>query len=170
MDDDTAARDRLPADAGGSGTRWEFVAGGGNPGTSYYNLVAQHSGKAFDIDARSTAPGARLIQWTVGSGTNQQFEFVDAGDGHVRIRARHSGLLLQAASDSTGATITQQPTSTSASQQWRIVDHADGTVSLTNRQSGLAMDVWEASSADGARISQWTYTGSSNQRFARRAV
>jgi alpha-L-fucosidase 2 len=38
-------------------------------------------------------------------------------------------------------------------------------VSLVNRQSGLAMDVWQASTADGARISQWTSTGSTNQRF-----
>jgi hypothetical protein len=43
-------------------------------------------------------------------------------------------------------------------------------VSIINRQSGLAMDVWERSSADGARISQYTYNGSSNQRFARRSV
>jgi hypothetical protein len=27
------------------------------------------------------------------------------------------------------------------------------------------MDVWQASIADGARISQWTPTGSANQRF-----
>ena len=40
-------------------------------------------------------------------------------------------------------------------------------ISLVNRQSGLAMDVWEKSTADGARISQYTYSGSPNQRFAR---
>jgi hypothetical protein len=38
-------------------------------------------------------------------------------------------------------------------------------VSLINRESGLAMDVWGASTADGARISQWTVTGNANQRF-----
>ncbi|WP_281274350.1 RICIN domain-containing protein [Allorhizocola rhizosphaerae] len=44
-------------------------------------------------------------------------------------------------------------------------------ISLINRQSGLAMDVWERSTADGARISQYTYNASSpNQRFTRRAV
>ncbi|WP_205328549.1 RICIN domain-containing protein, partial [Glycomyces sp. YM15] len=45
-----------------------------------------------------------------------------------------------------------------------------GVVSIINRQSGLAMDVWEYSSADGARITQYTYTGNDNQRFARQAV
>ncbi len=42
--------------------------------------------------------------------------------------------------------------------------------SLINRQSGLAIDVWERLDADGARISQYAYTGSPNQRFLRRPV
>lgn len=165
---DTAARDRLPSDAAGSGTRWEFVDS--STGPAYYNLMAQHSGKAADIDARSTAAGARLIQWPTNGALNQQFEFVDTGDGHVRIEARHSGLVLQVASNSNGADITQQPSSSiAASQQWRIVDHGSDVISLVNRQSGLAMDVWERSSADGARISQYTYNAANtNQRFTRR--
>jgi hypothetical protein len=38
-------------------------------------------------------------------------------------------------------------------------------VSLVNRQSGLAMDVWDVSTADGARISQYALNGNANQRF-----
>ncbi|MDG4828223.1 glycoside hydrolase N-terminal domain-containing protein [Solwaraspora sp. WMMD1047] len=131
----------------------------------HYRLVAQHSGKAADINGASTAAGAALIQWPAGSGANQQFDFVPTDGGHYRIRARHSGLVLQVAGNSTGADITQQPASTATSQQWRVVDQGGGVVSLVNRQSGLAMDVWQASTADGARISQWTVTGSANQRF-----
>jgi hypothetical protein len=32
------------------------------------------------------------------------------------------------------------------------------------------MDVWDYSTFEGARISQWTYTGNANQRFARQRV
>jgi hypothetical protein len=167
---DTAARDRLPADAAGSDTRWEADLGDPSGGTGYDRLVAQHSGNLADIDARSTAAGAALIQWPATGGTNQQFEFVDAGGGYYRIKARHSGLVLQAMGNSSGADITQQPESSATSQQWQVQDHGDGTVSLTNRASGLAMDVWERSTADGARISQWTYTGDPNQRFTRQRV
>jgi alpha-L-fucosidase 2 len=131
----------------------------------HYRLVAQHSTKAADINGASTAAGAPLIQWPATSGLNQQFEFVAADGGHHRIRARHSGLILQIASNSSGADITQQPDTNAASQHWRVVDHGGGVVGLVNRQSGLAMDVWQASTADGARISQWTPTGSANQRF-----
>ncbi|MDA1361365.1 RICIN domain-containing protein [Glycomyces luteolus] len=167
---DTAARDRLPADASGSGTRWEAALGDTPSGPGTYRLVAQHSGKYADIDALSTAAGARLLQWTSTGRTNQQFEFIDTGDGHVKIKARHSGLVLQVASNDSGADITQQSDTNATSQQWRLTDHGGGVVSIINRQSGLAMDVWEKSTADGARISQWAYNGGTNQRFTRQAV
>jgi len=51
-----------------------------------------------------------------------------------------------------------------------VVDHGGGVISLVNRESGLAMDVWEYSTADGARIAQYTYSGNPNQRFTRRRV
>jgi beta-galactosidase len=148
---------RRPVETGGGS------GGPVEPGV-FYRLVAQHSGKAADINGVSTAAGAALIQWSVHGGLNQQFEFVPAGD-HWRVRARHSGLVLQVAGPNAGADITQQPESGAASQQWRVVDHGGGTVSLVNRQSGLSMDVWEESTTDGARISQWNATGGANQLF-----
>ncbi|HEY8979993.1 MAG TPA: glycoside hydrolase N-terminal domain-containing protein [Streptomyces sp.] len=130
-----------------------------------YRLVAQHSGKAADIDGASTSAGARLIQWPVTTGLNQRFTFLPSDGGHYRIRAEHSGLVLNVASGSSGADVTQQPDTGAAGQQWRTVDHGDGTISLVNRQSGLALDVPGASTADGTRISQSAATGSANQRF-----
>jgi hypothetical protein len=167
---DTAARDRLPADASGSGTRWESALGETptEPGT--YRLVAQHSGKYADIDGISTSAGALLHQWSPTGRTNQQFQFIDAGEGHFKIKARHSGLVLQVANNNNGADITQQADTNAPSQHWRLTDHGGGVVSIINRQSGLAMDVYERSTADGARISQYTYNGGTNQRFTRQAV
>ena len=83
------------------------IAGAADPLSDWragvnYRLVAQHSGKAADINGASTAAGARLIQWAPGSGLNQQFDFLPSDGGHYRIRARHSGLVLQVASNSTG--------------------------------------------------------------------
>ncbi|MFF6787110.1 RICIN domain-containing protein, partial [Streptomyces sp. NPDC012510] len=97
-------------------------------------------------------------------------EFVDAGDGHVRVKARHSGLFLQPTGTTTGADIVQQTDSGATGQQWRVVDHGGDVISLVNRESGLAMDVWENSTANSARITQYTYSGNANQRFARRRV
>jgi hypothetical protein len=71
---DTAARDRLPADAAGPNTRWEAQLGDSPGGPAAYTLVAQHSGKAADIYEAATAVGARLVQWTTNGRSNQQFE------------------------------------------------------------------------------------------------
>jgi type 1 glutamine amidotransferase len=131
----------------------------------YYRLAARHSGKLADVSGASTAAGARLQQWSATGGSNQQFDFLDSTGGYYRIRARHSGLVLQVAGNGTGADITQQADSNATSQQWRVVDQGSGVVSLVNRQSNLAMDVWSASTADGARISQWTPGTGTNQRF-----
>jgi poly(3-hydroxybutyrate) depolymerase len=130
-----------------------------------YTLTAEHSGKLMDISGVSTAAGALLQQWSATGGQNQQFDFVDSGDGYYRIRARHSGMVLQVAGSGTGADITQQPDSNATNQQWKVVDQGGGVVSLVSRLSSLAMDVWGASTADGTRISQWTVSGNANQRF-----
>ncbi|HUQ71635.1 MAG TPA: RICIN domain-containing protein [Planctomycetaceae bacterium] len=167
---DSAAKDRLAGDAASSHTRWELVDNG-EPVPNTFTLAAQHSGKFADIDGVSTAAGASLIQWSSTGRLNQQFQFIDAGDGHVRIMARHSSLFLQVASNADGADITQQPNNGSTNQQWRIEDRGGSVVSLINRQSGKAMDVWGRSTADGARISQYAYnTSNTNQRFLRRPV
>ncbi len=130
----------------------------------HYHLVAQHSGKRADVNGASTAAGATLVQWPGTTGLNQQFDFLPSGDHH-RIRARHSGLVLQVAGTGSGTDITQQRDVGTPNQLWRLVDHGGGVVSVVNQQSGLAMDVWSASTADGARISQWAPTGNPNQRF-----
>ncbi|USX53915.1 glycoside hydrolase N-terminal domain-containing protein [Lentzea sp. HUAS12] len=137
---------------------------GVQPGV-YYRLIARHSGKYADISGASAATGAVLQQWSPTGGLNQQFDFLDSGGGYYRVRARHSGLVLQVASTAAGADVTQQTDTGAASQQWRVADQGGGVVSLVSRLSGLALDVWEASAADGARISQWNPSGAENQRF-----
>ncbi|HYQ64849.1 RICIN domain-containing protein [Actinophytocola sp.] len=156
-----------------SGEVWKFFTQFGSSTPSpgpvevgvNYRLSAQHSGKLADVSGVSTAAGAALQQWSATGGLNQQFDFLDSGGGYYRIRARHSGMVLQVASNSSGANITQQPDANTAAQQWQVVDQGGGTVSLVNRQSGLAMDVWDVSTADGARISQYASNGNANQRF-----
>ncbi|GAB4000600.1 hypothetical protein GCM10029992_33030 [Glycomyces albus] len=176
VDESTGAAidpDRLESDLigfdGQAGHTYRATSLGGGPTFPepgvHYRLVAQHSGKAVDVEGASASAGAALIQWSIHGGTNQEFDFVDAGGGFWRIRARHSGLVLEVSGTGTGADITQQPDSGAASQQWEVVDHGAGTVSLVNRASGLAMDVWSESADDGARISQWNLTGNNNQRF-----
>ena len=62
---------------------------------AWYVLVNRQSGKALDVYDRATADGARVTQWTRNNGAWQQWQFVDSGAGHYRLRSRHSGKVLE---------------------------------------------------------------------------
>ncbi|GAA3463605.1 RICIN domain-containing protein [Saccharothrix longispora] len=41
--------------------------------TTYHRVDVRHSGKCLDVVGASTADGAELVQYTCGTGTNQQW-------------------------------------------------------------------------------------------------
>ncbi|MFC6090166.1 endo-1,4-beta-xylanase [Saccharothrix lopnurensis] len=144
--------------------------GGGQPGvidpTAWYVLVNRNSGKALDVYNLATNDGARITQWTRGDGANQQWQFVDSGDGYYRVKSRHSGKVLDVYNFSTadGAAIVQWADGNGANQQFRVID-ADGYLRLVNRNSGKALEVQGASTADGGNIVQYSDWGGANQQW-----
>ncbi|WP_051393698.1 RICIN domain-containing protein [Glycomyces arizonensis] len=135
--------------------------------SAWYQIVSRHSGKVLDVDQGSTDNGAAIVQWTDNDSTNQQFRFLDSGDGYYRIQARHSGKVIDVyeASTDNGADLVQWTDNGGANQQFQVVDTDSGYVKLINRNSGKALDVWERSTADGARVSQYDDTGGDNQQW-----
>jgi GH43 family beta-xylosidase len=134
---------------------------------AWYQIVSRHSGKSLAISQSSTADGAGLVQVTLGSGTNQQFQFVSSGGGYYRLRARHSGKAIDVFNFSTanGANVVQWADLNGTNQQFSAVDTTSGYFKLINRNSGKALDVWEWSTAENTRISQYTDTGGNNQQW-----
>ncbi|GAA2665822.1 hypothetical protein GCM10010400_27830 [Streptomyces aculeolatus] len=134
---------------------------------AWYVLVNRHSGKALDVAEVSTADGARVSQWTRHDGANQQWQFVDSGDGFYRLKARHSGKVLDVAGVSTadGAAIQQWTDHNGANQQFRLADSDAGHVRLINRNSGKAVQVQGDSTADGANVVQYTDGGGASQQW-----
>ena len=61
---------------------------------AWYQIVSRHSGLALGIASSVTTDGARLIQTARRDQASQQFQFVDSGGGYYRLRARHSGKVL----------------------------------------------------------------------------
>ncbi|MEW2146106.1 RICIN domain-containing protein [Micromonospora vinacea] len=55
--------------AGGGWRAGEWV----DLGSGYVQLVARHSGKCLEVPNAATTDGARLAQWTCGTGANQQW-------------------------------------------------------------------------------------------------
>ncbi|QCB92720.1 non-reducing end alpha-L-arabinofuranosidase family hydrolase [Cellulomonas shaoxiangyii] len=137
-----------------------------DPSASYV-LVNRGSGKALDVYNLSTADGARITQWTRNDGAQQQWQFVDSGDGYYRIKSRLSGKVLDVYNWSTadGAAIVQYTDRNQTNQQFRLQDAAGGYVTLVSRQSGKAVEVQGASTADGANIVQYTSWGGNNQQW-----
>jgi lysophospholipase L1-like esterase len=135
-----------------------------DPSASYV-LVSRHSGKAIDVNGGSTSDGAAIVQWTRSDAANQQFQFVDAGGGFYRLRAGHSGKVIDVSSNADGADVVQRTASSATSQQFRVVDTDSGYVKLINRSSGKALDLWGWSTANGGRISQYTDSGGANQQW-----
>jgi hypothetical protein len=59
-----------------------------------YTIVSSLSGLTMDVAAKSTADGAKVLQYTANGATNQQFDVVALGDGSYSIRPVHSGKSL----------------------------------------------------------------------------
>ncbi|WP_078892012.1 RICIN domain-containing protein [Streptomyces sp. NRRL S-350] len=153
-----------------------FLTGLGAAGTAqaatvdpnaWYVLVNRASGKVLDVQGADTGDGARLVQWPRTDGANQQFRFVDSGDGTYRLRARHSGKVLDVYQYSTadGANIVQWGDTGGANQQFRAADSPDGHLRLISRHSAKAVGVPGGSVADGAGVVQYADSGGADQQW-----
>lgn len=137
-----------------------------------YAIVSSLSGLTMDVAARSTADGAKVLQYTANGATNQQFDVVDLGDGSYSIRPVHSAKSLDVyewnAND--GAELRQWSYLGNSNQRWHIDDIGGGQYSITSVFSGKAVEVWQGSTAVGAEIRLSTYTGVPAQKWSFRAV
>jgi hypothetical protein len=135
----------------------------------YYRLTARHSGKVADVSGGSMVDGGNVLQWSWNSGSNQKWEFRDAGGGYFYIVNQKSGKCLDVAGASTadGANIHQWTCNGGTNQQWQWV--ATGSYfQLKARHSGKCADVANSSTANGADIAQYSCGGSStNQQWTR---
>ncbi|MDT0270145.1 non-reducing end alpha-L-arabinofuranosidase family hydrolase [Streptomyces sp. DSM 44915] len=137
-----------------------------DPNASYV-LVNRNSGKALDVYNQATGDGARITQWTRNDQAQQQWQFVDSGNGYYRIKSRHSGKVLDVHNWSTenGGSIVQWADLNGTNQQWRLADSSDGYVRLISRHSDKALEVQGASTADSANIVQYDDWGGANQQW-----
>jgi uncharacterized membrane protein len=135
--------------------------------SAWYVLVNRNSGKALDVSNASTADGAVVQQWSRHDGANQQWQFVDSGDGYYRLKSKNSGKILDIDSRSTtdGAKVQQWTDLNGSNQQFRLADSDGGYIRLINRNSGKTVEVTGASTADGAAVVQYGDKNGSNQQW-----
>lgn len=146
---------------------WNFQ----HQGNGIYALQSRVSGKYLDVSWGSPDDGALVWTWTWNGGLAQQWLVEDLGDGHFRLTAQCSGKVLDVNGGSTadGASIIQYPWYGGIAQRWNIervgqpVTTLSGNYRLVNINSGKVLDVAGASTADGADVIQYTWTGASAQ-------
>ena len=130
-----------------------------------YVLVNRNSGKALDVYNLATTDGAAINQYTRNDGAWQQWKFLDSGGGWYRVQSVHSGKVLDLPTTADGIQLVQNADRNDARQQFRLADSAGGHVRLINRNSGKALEVWEWSTADGAKVSQYQDLDGANQQW-----
>lgn len=134
---------------------------------AWYVLVNRNSDKVLDDRSFATDDGAAVVQWARHDGANQQWRFIDAGDGYYRLRNRHSGKVLDDHnwSKTAGTDIVQWSDLNGSNQQFQVAESSGGYVRLINRFSGMAVEVHGASRADGAEVVQHWDWGGANQQW-----
>ncbi|WP_338058747.1 RICIN domain-containing protein [Streptomyces griseofuscus] len=134
---------------------------------AWYVLVNRNSGKVLDDRAFATDDGAPVVQWSRHGGTNQQWRFIDAGDGNYRLQNRNSGKVLDdyGWSKTAGSAMVQWRDHNGANQQFHLEKSSGGYVRLINRFSGMAVEVQKGSKADGGRVVQYHDRGGADQQW-----
>lgn len=108
----------LAKDADKDGRRWKVVTDGG-----WVKLVHAACGKVLDVNDASADEGAHLIIWDDKGKEegfdNQRFKWDGKGDER-RLKAKHSGLVLDVADD--GHVVQKKADEKSKTQLWKVVE------------------------------------------------
>ncbi|MGW2961416.1 RICIN domain-containing protein [Streptomyces sp. NPDC001220] len=138
----------------------------------WYVLVNRNSGKVLDDRGSAKNDGAAVVQWGRHGGANQQWRFIDAGDGYYQLQNRISGKVLDDLgwSKAAGSALVQWKNMNGANQQFKLAKSPDGYVRLVNRFSGMAVGVQNAAKANGGGIVQNRDRSGANQQWKLVAV
>ncbi|MEW1910015.1 RICIN domain-containing protein [Kitasatospora sp. NPDC085895] len=134
---------------------------------SWYLLVNRSTGQVLDDYGYGAYDGAAVVQWSRTGEANQQWKFIDAGDGNYRLQNRYSGKVLDDYnwSKTEGSQVVQWRDLKGANQQFHLEKSSDGYVRLVNTFSGKAVEVPLGSKTDGGRIAQYHDWNGPNQQW-----
>ncbi|MGN6625332.1 MAG: RICIN domain-containing protein, partial [Tepidisphaeraceae bacterium] len=131
-----------------------------------YRLVSRRSNKVMGVDGGATSSGAQLSQSDWTGSDSQQWDLVWQGNGQYRATSVASGKVIDnGGTSNTGAVLNIQPWSGGSRQLWQVLPDSDGFYRFKSVNSGLVADVSGGSTASGAKIIQWTASGSDNQQW-----
>lgn len=153
----------------GDGAATEPPAGSVDP-AAWYQVRNANSGACLDAADWGTDDGTALQQWACGSGANQSWQFRPTDTGHYQVVNRHNTKAWDVdggpGATADGTRVHLWSYGGGANQQWRPQALAGaGQFRFVARHSGKCLAVDNASTADGARLSQQPCSGSPAQVF-----
>ena len=147
-------------------------------GDGYYSITSfMDNNKSLDVLCASTMPGANVQIFTYKGGDNQKWIIEDAGDGYFYIVAKNSGLHLDVYKGApvNGTNIQVFTARTSVNQKFKfesvikekpVKTIEDGTYVIKSAlNDNMVLDVANKSTADGANVQLFNYTGAENQKW-----
>ena len=151
------------------GTNQQFTFVPVSSGSSTYYIHPMTPDYCLDVSGASTASGAAIDQWPCNYAGNQQFTLTAVGTNVYEVKAVSSGLCVTPSGDSTanGANLVQVACTTAAAGTWLIEpgEFPGSEHQLVIGNDSLCVDVYEASTAAGGAIDQWSCNGQTNQQF-----
>jgi hypothetical protein len=121
-----------------------------------YKIVNKTTGKALDVEAGAAANFARIFQWTLHGGANQQWQLTKLANGFYEIKNRKSDKLLDIVGSgvncANGIKTEQYINDNTGSQQWNLLKQADGSFKILNKTCNKTLDVAGGNTLDGAAV------------------
>ncbi len=94
---------------------------------SYFYMMNNYSSLVLGVLSASLNPGAKIVQWSHNTSSDQQWELVPTGDGYYYIQDVNSGCVIdcQGGATADGTQLIQWPNDGANSQQWSLQDAAN---------------------------------------------
>lgn len=142
---------------------WKFVPVEGQDG--FYQIINVKSGCAMDVNGASRSAGAKLLQYTAGSGENQRFMLVAQDNGSYKIISKNSMLPIEASAGE----VKQNDERGSSVQEWDIVEAE--AAELDESVTYNALKVMNGSAAltysvDGTALNAEFFSGLDTQKWS----
>ena len=132
-------------------------------GQGRYRVEIVATGKAMDLRMEDKKT---VQQWAVGGARNQQWDFVDAGDGFYFITSVENGRVLDVEGGRArdGVAVITATRGSSDNQKWKLADNGRGEFTIVSK-TGKSLESPAGKRDDGARLQVGEPHGLENQRF-----
>lgn len=152
-----------------SSQRFEIIS----CGDGYYNIVAEHSGKALEVKGGAGQKEVYVQQNKLNTSSNaQKWYFRNAGDGYYYLcSALETYMDIRYGSTADGTPIWMYDCNGSAAQKWKLVESSyrpleNGTYSIANRSNtNYVVDIASMGISDGSNVQLEKWADRASQRY-----